>query len=159
MTAGELHRQLRPVRRQRCPPCTRQGGLRNRPVSVTTPDGGTWEFGYDRSGNLVSRTNPEGAVTRMTYRDGAVTSVKDPLPRGDEKLAYDRFRNLAEASDSREHLAVRLRPLGRCVERHQPQGCGAEKEYDPVGRVVHDARLRRQRHTPVLRRIDNLTVP
>ena len=37
---------------------------------MTTPDGGTWEFGYDRSGNLVSRTNPEGAVTRMTYRDG-----------------------------------------------------------------------------------------
>ncbi|MCE8689569.1 hypothetical protein K0F67_24120, partial [Bacteroides fragilis] len=55
-----------------------KGGLRNRPISVTTPDGGTWEFGYDRSGNLVSRTNPEGAVTRMTYRDGAVSSVKDP---------------------------------------------------------------------------------
>ena len=55
-----------------------KGNLRNRPVSVTTPDGGTWEFGYDRSGNLVSRTNPEGAVTRMTYRNGAVASVKDP---------------------------------------------------------------------------------
>ena len=40
---------------------------------TTTPDGGTWEFGYDRSGNLVSRTNPEGAVTRMTYRNGGNT--------------------------------------------------------------------------------------
>lgn len=35
-----------------------------------------------------------------------------------------------------EHLAVRLRPAGQVRERHQPQGCGAEREYDPVGRVV-----------------------
>lgn len=48
----------------------------------------------------MSRTNPEGAVTRMTYRDGAVASVKDPYGVV-TKLAYDRFRNLTEASDSR----------------------------------------------------------
>lgn len=77
-----------------------KGNLRNRPVSVTTPDGGTWEFGYDRSGNLVSRTNPEGAVTRMTYRNGAVASVKDPYGVV-TRLTYDRFHNLTEASDSR----------------------------------------------------------
>ncbi|MCS2593459.1 RHS repeat protein [Bacteroides thetaiotaomicron] len=121
-------------------------------MSVTTPDGGTWEFGYDRSGNPVSRTNPEGAVTRMTYRDGAVASVKDPYGVV-TKLAYDRFRNLTEASDSRgEHLAVRLRPAGQVRERHQPQGGGAERGIRPCGPRGARARLRRQRHTPVLRR-------
>ena len=114
-----------------------KGGLRNRPVSVTTPDGGTWEFGYDRSGNLVSRTNPEGAVTRMTYRDGAVSSVKDPYGVV-TKLAYDRFRNLTEASDSRGNTSLYgYDLLGRCVSVTNPKGAVQKREYDPVGRMVH----------------------
>lgn len=113
-----------------------KGNLRNRPVSVTTPDGGTWEFGYDRSGNLVSRTNPEGAVTRMAYRDGAVASVKDPYGVV-TKLAYDRFRNLTEASDSRGNTSLYgYDLLGRCVSVTNPKGAVQEREYDPVGRVV-----------------------
>ncbi|MCB6711927.1 type IV secretion protein Rhs, partial [Bacteroides fragilis] len=114
-----------------------KGSLRNRPISVTTPDGGTWEFGYDRSGNPVSRTNPEGAVTRMTYRDGAVASVKDPYGVV-TKLAYDRFRNLTEASDSRGNTSLYgYDLLGRCVSVTNPKGAVQKREYDPVGRVVH----------------------
>ena len=114
-----------------------KGGLRNRPISVTTPDGGTWEFGYDRSGNPVSRTNPEGAVTRMTYRDGAVASVKDPYGVV-TKLAYDRFRNLTEASDSRGNTSLYgYDLLGRCVSVTNPKGAVQKREYDLVGRVVH----------------------
>lgn len=37
----------------------RKGALRNRPISVTTADGGTWMFGYDDKGNVMKRTNPE----------------------------------------------------------------------------------------------------
>ena len=113
-----------------------KGNLRNRPVSVTTPDGGTWEFGYDRSGNLVSRTNPEGAVTRMTYRNGAVASVKDPYGVV-TRLAYDRFHNLTEASDSRGNTSLYgYDLLGRCVSVTNPKGAVQKREYDPVGRVV-----------------------
>ena len=113
-----------------------KGNLRNRPVSVTTPDGGTWEFGYDRSGNLVSRTNPEGAVTRMTYRNGAVASVKDPYGVV-TRLAYDRFHNLTEASDSRGNTSLYgYDLLGRGVSVTNPKGAVQKREYDPVGRVV-----------------------
>lgn len=113
-----------------------KGNLRNRPVSVTTPDGGTWEFGYDRSGNLVSRTNPEGAVTRMTYCDGAVASVKDSYGVV-TRLAYDRFHNLTEASDSRGNTSLYgYDLLGRCVSVTNPKGAVQKREYDPVGRVV-----------------------
>ena len=113
-----------------------KGNLRNRPVSVITPDGGTWEFGYDRSGNLVSRTNPEGAVTRMTYRNGAVASVKDPYGVV-TRLAYDRFHNLTEASDSRGNTSLYgYDLLGRCVSVTNPKGAVQKREYDPVGRVV-----------------------
>ena len=113
-----------------------KGNLRNRPVSVTTPDGGTWEFGYDRSGNLVSRTNPEGAVTRMTYRNGAVASVKDPYGVV-TRLTYDRFHNLTEASDSRGNTSLYgYDLLGRCVSVTNPKGAVQKREYDPVGRVV-----------------------
>ena len=99
---------------------------------MTTPDGGTWEFGYDRSGNLVSRTNPEGAVTRMTYRDGAVASVKDPYGVV-TRLAYDRFHNLTEASDSRGNTSLYgYDLLGRCVSVTNPKGAVQKKGKQKV---------------------------
>ena len=79
-----------------------------------------------------------------------------PLRRGDE-VAYDRFHNLTEASDSRGTPAVRLRPAGQVRERHQPQRCGAEKGIPTPCRVAR-ARTGRQRHTPVLRRTLRNTV-
>ena len=114
----------------------KKGVLRSRPLSVTTPDGGTWEFGYDRSGNMVSRTNPEGAVTKLSYRDGLVTSVKDPY--GVETiLGYDRFRNLAEATDSRGNTSrYGYDLLGRCVCVTNPKGAVQKREYDHIGRVT-----------------------
>ena len=87
-------------------------------------------------GNLVSRTNPEGAVTRMTYRNGAVASVKDPYGVV-TRLAYDRFHNLTEASDSRGNTSLYgYDLLGRCVSVTNPKGAVQKREYDPVGRVV-----------------------
>ncbi len=114
----------------------KKGVLRNRPLSVTTPDGGTWEFGYDRSGNMVSRTNPEGAVTKLSYREGLVTSVKDPY--GVETiLGYDRFHNLAEATDSRGNTSLYgYDLLGRCVCVTNPKGAVQKREYDHIGRVT-----------------------
>ena len=115
----------------------KKGDLRNRPISVTTPDGGTWEFGYNRSGNLVSRTNPEGAVTKLSYSDGLVSSVKDPYGVV-TKLAYDRFGNLTEATDSRGNTSrYGYDLLGRCVRVTNPKGAVQAREYDLIGRVTH----------------------
>ena len=41
----------------------------------------------------------------MTYRNGAVASVKDPYGVV-TRLAYDRFHNLTEASDSRGNTSL-----------------------------------------------------
>lgn len=58
----------------------------------------------------------------MTYRDGAVASVKDPYGVV-TKLAYDRFRNLTEASDSRGNTSLYgYDLLGRCVSVTNPKG-------------------------------------
>ena len=114
----------------------KKGALRNRPLSVTTPDGGTWEFGYDRMGNMVSRTNPEGAETRLTYKDGMVCSVKDPYGVV-TRLGYDAWRNLTEAADSRGNVSrYGYDRLGRCVRVDNPKGAVQEREYDNIGRVV-----------------------
>ena len=151
MTAGELHRQLRPCGGS-VSAVSRQGGTcSNRPVSVTTPDGGTWGVRLWPLRQSGEPHQPEGAVTRMTYRNGAVASVKDPLRRGDE-ARHDRSITSRKPPTAGEHLAVRLRPAGQVRERHQPQGCGAEKGIRPCGPRGARARLRRQRHTPVLRR-------
>lgn len=73
----------------------------------------------------------------MTYRDGAVASVKDPYGVV-TKLAYDRFRNLTEASDSRGNTSLYgYDLLGRCVSVTNPKGAVQKREYDLVGRVVH----------------------
>ena len=56
----------------------RKGVLRNRPLSVTTADGGTWKFDYDGKGNVTKRTNPEGAETQIEYSEGLAECITDP---------------------------------------------------------------------------------
>ncbi|EIQ9777703.1 hypothetical protein LWD89_004546, partial [Salmonella enterica subsp. enterica serovar Infantis] len=53
------------------------------------------------------------------------------------RLAYDRFHNLTEASDSRGNTSLYgYDLLGRCVSVTNPKGAVQKREYDPVGRVV-----------------------
>ena len=71
-----------------------------------------------------------------------MASVKDPYGVV-TKLAYDRFRNLAEASGSRGNTSLYGYDLlemcirDRCVSVTNPKGAVQKREYDPVGRVVH----------------------
>lgn len=114
----------------------RKGMLRNRPINVTTADGGTWTFGYDDKGNVIKRTNPEGAVTKMEYRKGMVGSVTDPYGVM-TTLSYDGDGNLTEAADSRGNVSrYRYDRLGRCLQVINPKGAEQLRKYDPVGRVV-----------------------
>lgn len=114
----------------------RKGPLRNRPLSVTTADGGTWNFDYDGRGNVTGRTNPEGAKTCIEYRDGRPGTVTDPHGVRTE-LAYDRDGNLTEAADSRGNAACyRYDRLGRCTQVTNPKGAVQERRYDAAGRVT-----------------------
>ena len=114
----------------------RKGALRNRPISVTTADGGTWMFGYDDKGNVMKRTNPEGAETKIEYREGLVSRVTDPYGVM-TTLSYDKDGNLTEVADSRGNvLRYRYDRIGRCLRVTNPKGAEQVRKYDLVGRVV-----------------------
>lgn len=114
----------------------RKGALRNRPISVTTADGGTWMFGYDDKGNVMKRTNPEGAETKIEYREGLVSRVTDPYGVM-TTLSYDKDGNLTEAADSRGNVSrYRYDRIGRCLRVTNPKGAEQVRKYDLVGRVV-----------------------
>lgn len=114
----------------------RKGALRNRSISVTTADGGTWMFGYDDKGNVMKRTNPEGAETKIEYREGLVSRVTDPYGVM-TTLSYDKDGNLTEVADSRGNvLRYRYDRIGRCLRVTNPKGAEQVRKYDLVGRVV-----------------------
>lgn len=114
----------------------RKGALRNRPISVTTADGGTWMFGYDDKGNVMKRTNPEGAEAKIEYREGLVSRVTDPYGVM-TTLSYDKDGNLTEAADSRGNVSrYRYDRIGRCLRVTNPKGAEQVRKYDLVGRVV-----------------------
>lgn len=114
----------------------RKGALRNRPISVTTADGGAWMFGYDDKGNVMKRTNPEGAETKIEYREGLVSRVTDPYGVM-TTLSYDKDGNLTEVADSRGNvLRYRYDRIGRCLRVTNPKGAEQVRKYDLVGRVV-----------------------
>lgn len=114
----------------------RKGALRNRPISVTTADGGTWMFGYDDKGNVMKRTNPEGAETKIEYREGLVSRVTDPYGVM-TTLSYDKDGNLTEAADSRGNVSrYRYDRIGRCLRVTNPKGAEQVRKYDLIGRVV-----------------------
>lgn len=114
----------------------RKGALRNRPISVTTADGGTWMFGYDDKGNVMKRTNPKGAETKIEYREGLVSRVTDPYGVM-TTLSYDKDGNLTEAADSRGNVSrYRYDRIGRCLRITNPKGAEQVRKYDLIGRVV-----------------------
>ena len=39
--------------------------------------GGSWSFAYDKQGNVIDRSNPKGAKTTLSYKDGLVEEVTD----------------------------------------------------------------------------------
>lgn len=114
----------------------RKGALRNRPLSVTTADGGTWKFDYDSKGNVTKRTNPEGAETRIEYSEGLAESITDPYGVK-TVLSYDKDGNLTETSDSRGNTShYRYDELGRCTQVTNPKGAVQTRHYDAIGRIT-----------------------
>ena len=70
---------------------------------MRTLDGGSWSFAYDKQGNVIERSNPKGAKTTLSYKDGLVEEVTDSFGVV-TKLSYDRWHNVCEAADSRGNV-------------------------------------------------------
>ena len=99
------------------------------PVSVTDPNGHTWQYGYDAAGNRTSTTDPLGHKTTWTYNGHHdVTSTTTPAGIA-TTIAYDAHfeptsvtRTLTETNtqqttsytyDSNEQLITVTDPLNR----------------------------------------------
>lgn len=110
--------------------------LRNRPASITTADGGTWKFVYDKKGNITKRKNPEGACTIIEYNEGLLKHITDPYGKV-TTLSYDEEKNLILVSDSRGNTSsYRYDGLGRCTQVTNPKGVVQTRRYDAIGRVT-----------------------
>ena len=110
--------------------------LRNRPASITTADGGTWKFVYDKKGNITKRKNPEGACTIIEYNEGLLKHITDPYGKV-TTLSYDEEKNLILVSDSRGNTSsYRYDGLGRCTQVTNPKGAVQTRRYDAIGRVT-----------------------
>jgi RHS repeat-associated protein len=75
-------------------------------------------YEYDAADNLLSKTDPEGNVSRFAYDGrGLRTAIDDP-DAGKHALAYDDAGNL--------------------VEHHRPDGSVGRDVYDPLGRKLSE---------------------
>ena len=110
--------------------------LRNRPASITTADGGTWKFVYDKKGNITKRKNPEGACTIIEYNEGLLKHITDPYGKV-TTLSYDEEKNLILVSDSRGNTSSYCYDgLGRCTQVTNPKRAVQTRRYDAIGRVT-----------------------
>ena len=91
---------------------------------------------YDESGNLTKRTNPKGAFTEFSYKDGLLDKIVDEF--GEETLIrYDKWLNITEAGDSRGNITrYEYDRLGRCTKVINAKGAVQERKYDLLGRIV-----------------------
>ncbi|MBX3271974.1 MAG: RHS repeat protein, partial [Sandaracinaceae bacterium] len=113
----------------------------DRPVRVLDFDGGEWRYRYDERGREVEARDPEGGVTRSSYRAGFLRRVE--LPGGLlVRLDHDRHGNLARVrSGSRaERRTLRFEhdALGRQLRSVGPRGETSQARYDELGRVVFE---------------------
>jgi RHS repeat-associated protein len=109
---------------------------RNLPVSARDPLKGTWEWGYDRRGQLVGRIDPLGRRTQCHWDGGRPIRVTDPA--GQETLiGYDRDGNLStiRTPDGAENR-WNYDGFGLCVAAVDAKGNRQQREYDRLGRVT-----------------------
>jgi len=109
-------------------------------VNVTT------RYEYDRVGNLIRLTDPNGHATRFAY-DGLNRLVSRTDPGGHtETFSYDRVGNLLRRVDARGFpSAYAYDALNRLISVTDPLGGVTRFAYDPAGNLL--ARTDPNNHT------------
>ncbi len=71
-------------------------------TTINSPDGASWQYGYDANGDLVSVTDPTSTTTTFRYYDDPAHYLKeitDPLGRKGVRYEYDAEGRLAAIID------------------------------------------------------------
>ncbi|TLS46789.1 Rhs protein [Streptomyces montanus] len=125
------------------------------PVRITEADEGQWRFGYDGKGNLLSVTDPSGAVTRRVYDSaGRATAATDALGHtrryehdslgrptvaldalgATTRFTYNAFGRLASVTDSTTGVTrFGWTPEGQMAWRTTPSGATERWAHDAEG--------------------------
>ncbi len=106
------------------------------PVTVIRPNGGTWTYEYDASGNLIRRVNPENRLSEYVWEDGILKELIDPVA-GRTRLYYDEYQNLRRV-DYPDHTREEWSKdsHGNTLVYTNAKGAGTRYKYDAADRVT-----------------------
>ncbi|WP_239329265.1 RHS repeat-associated core domain-containing protein [Paenibacillus sp. ACRRX] len=103
----------------------------------------TTHFSYDKSGQIVSKTSPQGHMSLIQYDyDGRPVKQVDPL-KAATIYRYDSKGNLSEEVNPNGFVtAYEYDPLDRVIRKHIPVSGGAHATwryvYDKVGNLIKE---------------------
>ncbi|GIM57492.1 type IV secretion protein Rhs [Capnocytophaga canimorsus] len=105
-------------------------------TEATDPRGGQWQWTYDAKGNLIERTNPLGATTRLQYENGLLHALTDAVGATTE-LTYNHQKQLIKIQAPNEAVTLyQYDHLGQCNAVTNPNGLRQTREYDLLGRAT-----------------------
>jgi YD repeat-containing protein len=108
----------------------------NQPSVIETSLGQVWQFQYDEHGQLLSRRDPSGAVTRYGYQHGLLAVMQGPDGRRTE-LGYDAQRLVTSVKlPNGGEMQLRHDRRGQLIKERDPRGAATQYTRDLVGRVT-----------------------
>ena len=106
------------------------------PTKAIDANRGTWKWEYDDQGNVIERTNPLRAKSKMQYTNGLLQKITDALGNSTQ-LKYNPQYNIAQVSDNQGNTThYKYNSLGQCIEITNPKGAVQKRAFDAIGRVT-----------------------
>ncbi|WP_169787007.1 DUF6531 domain-containing protein [Hyalangium minutum] len=112
---------------------------RNLLTGAIDTTGGVWNWRHDLRGNLIARTNPQGALYEYHYSGGLLALVTGPEGQC-AAFEYDSYKNLTciTAPDGTKTV-YKYDRLGRIINARDPSGAEQLIGYDALGRQTRIA--------------------
>ena len=110
-----------------------EGGKRE----SVTDERGTTLYDYNERGQLLSRTEPDGAAVSYTYYpSGQIATVT--TPSGVTTYQYTAFNQLSEVTTSSgDRTTYSYDVVGNLIRTKRPNGTSQNYEYDDLNRVTY----------------------